>query len=290
MEKPKTLIGKNNILFLTNDSGRELLIHCDNLNIVSDISLFRYNFKNFMFFVYPDKSVLYKDFLPDNYVVKYRPGIEIYKNKLKDDIYDLYNILKDEVDVYYKTDSHINLKGNYIVYKFFIETINSRLNLKLVPKELNICVKSCILENLYLGIGDLTWPQNLGDQTLDNIEDNFYYSDELPFFYCKHKIKNDNDLRFLDYDLNDKTMLLENELVTWNIISKFIIYKKNNDENKQNNIKALIFYDSYLLQNMQLYFDIFDETYFAKNMYSNDLINLIKPDFVFEFRVERFLF
>ena len=33
----KTLIGKNNYLFLINDSGQELKIHCDNLNLVNDI-------------------------------------------------------------------------------------------------------------------------------------------------------------------------------------------------------------------------------------------------------------
>ena len=290
MEISKTLLGKNNILFLTNDNGKELLIHCDNLNLVKDDSLYRYNFKNFMIFVYPDKSVIYKDFLPDEFVVKYRPAIEIYKNKFKDNMHDLYDILKDEKDVYYKTDTHINLKGNYIAYKYFIETINQQYNLQLIPKKLNLTVKSCKLSELQLGVGDLTWTQNLGDQVLVNAEDNYYYSDELPSFYCVHVIKNEEGLRFLDYNLNDKTLLLEDKVVSWDILSNYIICKKNNDKNKKNNLKVLIFYDSFLAQNLSLYFDIFNKTYFVKNIYSNELINLIKPNLVFEFRIERFLF
>ena len=59
----KTLIGKNNILFLMNDSAKELEVHCNNLNLVVDKTLSRYNFENTIFFVYPNKSLIYKDFL-----------------------------------------------------------------------------------------------------------------------------------------------------------------------------------------------------------------------------------
>jgi len=38
-----------------------------------------------------------------------------------------------------------------------------------------------------------------------------------------------------------------------------------------------------------LYIDLFYEVYMIKTIYNNNLIKLISPDFVFEFRVERFL-
>ena len=287
MNDSKTLIGKNDTLFLENDSGNELPIHCNNLNKVFDKSLSRYSFENFMIFVFPDKCLLYKKFLPDNYVVKYRPALDVYKNALKNKVYDLLNILKKEEDIYYKTDTHINLKGSYIVYKFFIEAINLRYNLQIVPKKLNIVSKSCNLSELKLGIGDLTWSSNLGDKILNNTEDNYYYCDELPLFYCRHRIKNEERIRFLDYKLNDITLLLENNIVSWDILSNNIICINNNVNNK---LKVVVFYDSYLAHSLNLYFDIFDKTYFIKDTYSNDLINFIKPDYVFEFRIERFLF
>ena len=48
MEQNKTLIGKDNYLFLTNDSAKELEVHCNNLNLVQDKSLQRYKFDNFL--------------------------------------------------------------------------------------------------------------------------------------------------------------------------------------------------------------------------------------------------
>jgi hypothetical protein len=286
MVEPKTIIGKNNFLFLTNDSAKELQVHCENLNLIQDHTLSRFTFSNYLLFVYPNKSLIYKEFLPDNFVVRYRPALRVYKNKFKDNMYDLYKFLKDETDVYYKTDTHINFKGNYSVYRFFINTINSRLNLNLVPKELSLSIKHCNLCELQLGIGDLTWSGNLGNQHLANTEDNYYYSDEVPLFYCVHKINNEDGIRFLDYNLNDNTSLLENQVVNWDIVSKYIIYKKNDNIH---NLKVLFFYDSLLLHALPLYLDLFSEVYFVKDVYSNDIINLIKPTFVFEFRVERFL-
>ena len=195
--------------------------------------------------------------------------------------------MKNESDVYYKTDTHINIKGNYIVYNYFIDVINNKLNLKLITKEFILNCKKCELKTLSYGIGDLTWPQNLGDQKLIDITDNFYYNKDYINFYCIYKINNQSNIRFLDYQLNDITLNLENSIVDWNIISKHIINVKNNDKVP---LKVLVFYDSFLLACLPLYFDLFNEIHFIKAVYCNNIIDLIKPDFVFEFRVERFLF
>ena len=51
----------------------------------------------------------------------------------------------------------------------------------------------------------------------------------------------------------------------------------------------LIFYDSFLLPMLSVYLNMCREVYMSKNSYSPELINVIQPDYIFEFRVERFL-
>ena len=68
----KTLIGKNNYLFLINDSCRELEVHCNNLLLVQDIKLSHLKiFDNYMIIIFPNKSLYYKKFLPDEYIITY---------------------------------------------------------------------------------------------------------------------------------------------------------------------------------------------------------------------------
>ena len=146
------------------------------------------------------------------------------------------------------------------------------------------------MSTLDQGIGDLTWSTNLGDQQLETTLDNYYFTNDFECFYNKYVIKNDKEIRFLNYELVDETMILENnnEFAHWNIISKYVIYKKNiNNISKK---KVIIFYDSFLLNILPLYLELFYEIYMIKEVYDNNFINLIKPDFVFEFRAERFLF
>jgi hypothetical protein len=285
----KTLIGKNGYLFLINDSANELKVHCENLLLVQDKTLSRYNISKFFLVVFPNKSLIYKKYLPDNYNIKYRPAFVIYKNKLQKNILDGYKILKHETDTYYKTDTHINLKGNYIIYNEFINRINILFNLNINPKKINISRTTCQLTSLNQGIGDLTWSQNLGDQHLDNTIDNYYFTNDFECFYNKYVIKNDSEIRFLNYELIDETMALENqnEFAHWNIISKYIIYKKNS--NSLPKMKVIVFYDSFLLNILPLYLELFYEIYMIKEVYDNKFINLINPDYVFEFRAERFL-
>jgi hypothetical protein len=285
----KTLVGKNGYLFLINDSANELKVHCDNLDLVQDKTLVRYNLNNFFLVVFPNKSLIYKKYLPDNYNIKYRPAFVIYKNKLQKHILDGYKILKNETDTYYKTDTHINLKGNYMIYNEFINRINNLFNLNITPKTIHISHLTCELSRLNHGIGDLTWYQNLGEQELDNALDNYYFTNDFESFYNKYLVKNEREIRFLNYELIDETLILENtnKIADWNVISKYIIYKKNS--NSLPKMKALVFYDSFLLNILPLYLDLFYEIYMIKEIFNTKFINLIKPDYVFEFRAERFL-
>jgi len=283
----KTLIGKNDVLFLQNDSCEELKVHCNNLLKVNDLSLLRYHFNNFIMFVYPNKSFILKDYLPDEYLAKYRPAFQHYKTILQDKMVDLYEFLKHEHDVYYKTDTHINIKGGYLVYKYFISIINERLHINIEPKQLELTVSPCKLNTLPYGIGDLTWESNVGNQVLNNTTDNFYYHKDINCFYCIYKITNESNIRFLNKEFIDQTKNLEGNIVDWNIISEYTINVKHNDKIP---LKIIIFYDSFLLHSLALYFTLFNDVYFIKDVYSVDKINLINPDYVFEFRVERFLF
>jgi len=283
----KTLIGKQNYLFLQNDACRELEVHCNNLNLVNIKELDRYNFTNYFITVYPNKSLVYKNFLPDNYNVQYRPALDIYKNKFNNKIMDAYNFLKHETDVYSKTDTHINFKGNYIVYCNFIDNINALYDLNLIKKDIQILCKSNSPE---LGVGDLTLKINLGEQILTDISDTYYYSNDVVTLFPNHKITNDNITFVFNYNLQDKTteLIEQNRCYEWDIISNYIIYRKN--VNIVNKYKYLIFYDSFLLNSLSLYLELFYEVYLVKNTYNTDIIEKINPDYVFEFRVERFLF
>jgi hypothetical protein len=285
----KTLIGKNNYLFLINDSAKELEVHCNNLNLVNDKQFNRYKFDNFLLVVIPNKSLVYKKFLPDDYIVKYRPALNDYKTFFGNKILDTYDALKNEENTYYKTDTHINMKGNYVVYKQFIQKINELYNLNVKIVDISFKCKECILSNLNIGIGDLLWKNNLGEQIVneENKMDLFYYSDDITYLYYKHKINDDDQLRILDKDFVDQNIKLQNSLLSWEILSEYILYKKNNTDD---NLKVIIFYDSFLISFLDIYLKLFKEVYMIKEIYNPKYIDALKPDYVFEFRVERFLF
>ena len=283
----KTLIGKNNYLFLINDSAKEMEVHCNNLNLVNDKKLSRYNLDNkFLLIVIPNKSLIYKDFLPDNYKVKYRPALDDYKKIFGNKIIDAYEILKNETDIYFKTDTHINMKGNYIVYKYFIEKLNNIYGINIKSHDIILSKKECILSSLNYGIGDLTWETNLGGQIIEdkNKMDVFYYSSDVEYIYCKHKITINDEIRILNKDLFiDINNDLQGKHITWEIMSNNILYRKNETNEK---LKVLIFYDSFLISLLDLYLRSFSEVYMIKEIYNKKYIDIIKPDYIFEFRAE----
>jgi hypothetical protein len=292
MEKPKTLIGKDNYLFLINDSARELEVHNDNVCLVSNNFHERYknNINKLLLIVIPNKSLVYKHLLPEPYDLRFRPGFKKYKNIFQHRILDGYSFLKNTSDTYYKTDTHINLKGNLLIYQHFIQKIKKLFDIHIHEKEIQLSKMDCdSLSKLGKGNGDLTWPKNLEEQKLHDISDTFYFYEGIPEFYCSYVVKEDSKIRILKYDnhnLEDKTNENIDKVVEWNIVSNYIFYCKNNLEEKK---RVLIFYDSFLLPALPLYFDMFYEIYFCKDIYNNDMIDCIQPDYIFEFRCERFL-
>ena len=298
----KTLIGKDGYLFLINDSNKEFDIHVNGYTTVCQDSFKKYEnyLDKFVIFIYPDKSYHLKNFLPDNIISQYRPGFLLYKEYFKDKLIDFTEILKHLEEPFYKTDTHINFLGGYYTNYYFIEQINILFNMNLNFKELNINKKNICLLDLNLGIGDLLFKENIGDlvnNNNDNNIDTYYYNDDIQYFYIKYLIDNNEKIIynntkifFMKAENNkivDYTPQLVGNYATWDIISKHIIYVEN--ESIQNNNKILIFYDSFLLHSIQLYFNLFKYTYFSKTGFSHEIIEILKPDYIFEFRVERFL-
>jgi hypothetical protein len=238
-----------------------------------------------MLVVFPDKSIYYNEYLPDNYHAKFRPNLDICKVILNNKIIDVYEFIKDIPNCYYKTDTHINFKGAYIVYTKFINKINEVFFLNVDIKELVIKQIDIELNHLNIGIGDLTWNTNLGNQTLVDKCDTYYYSDDIMQIYPNYTIVNDGYIKIYDYALNDKTISLIGFTFDWSIVSNNIIYKNNSNKK----YRVLFFYDSFLLNTLPLYLEMFSEVFMIKSRYSSDIINKINPDFVFEFCVERFL-
>ena len=288
----KTLIGKNNYLFLMNDSANGLENHC-NHKYSKEINISIYNkiIDKFLLIVFPDKECICNNFLPNTFKINNRYCLNKYKLELKNNIIDTTGLL--EYTDYYITDTHMNIKGLYKVYKETIIQFNklfnknvSIINTDLKQEQINN------LQSLQLGLGDLTWDINKGDLKLNNINDVYYTINQNFPFYCKLKITNplnveNVNINILNGLLDNVTDQYLNNIITWQILSDNIIESKNN--NNGNNIKVLIFYDSFLIQIVPLIMKTFKHCFFSKTNINYNLIDKINPNFVLEFRVERFL-
>jgi hypothetical protein len=289
----KTLIGKDNYLFLINDSANELGVHNDNILYINDSYVDKYMLiKNkFLLIIIPNKSYIYKHLLDDKYNLQYRPAAQLCINKLENHVLDGYEILKNTKNTYYKTDTHINLYGNYLIYLNFIDKINNLFNLNIDKKIINILSRESILSSEKQGIGDLTWESNLGSLVLEEVnkKDIFYYSNDFDKIFNEYIINPDDKIRLLEFKENIITDITNNKigsLIEWNILSSYILYTKNNINPSY---KVLIFYDSMLCSVLGLYLILFDEVYLSKSAFNINLVNQINPDYVFEFRIERFI-
>lgn len=290
-DKPKTLIGKEDYLFLQNDSNRELDVHCNNLLMVdSDFSIIM---ENYLLIVFPDKSLIYNKFLPDGYNAIYRPGYEFYANILKDNILDLFPVLKDK-DTYFKNDTHMNLYGAYLSYQCVIDKLNDLFDMNLNKFEYDL-IK--IEDPTYQY--DLLQEYNLKGQHInDKSEKHLYHCGCDNFYFNNYKIQRDNiyNLSLLSYDLIDTTDQYIDTVVDWELLISNIIH--TNYSEVKNDYKVVIFYDSFLISSFLLWVRTFKEIYFIRNSHckylfdvksNRELIEKINPDYIFDFRVERML-
>ena len=284
----KTLLGKEGWLFLKNDAARELEVHCNNLCIPNEVvqrSRYATHLHKYCLTIFPNKSYLYSVYLPDGYNAIYRPGFNVYKKMLKDHLLDGYEILKGETETFYKTDTHINFKGAYLVYREWVRHVNKLFSLHIPILDVPILRK--FLPSLAeVGVGDLTVDSNRGSVKIEDTSDAYFYTDSIAVTspFLKYTI-GDGSIQLLSYTLENVTHTYHGKILDWNVLSKHVLFIKGGSGEK----RVLIFHDSFLLSTMSLYMNIFNETYMAKHTYDPALVDLIKPDYVFEFRVERFL-
>lgn len=286
--KIKTLFGKEDYLFLINDASKSLENHCNN------ISIFNFNYinvyykyiesKKILFFMFPDKEIICKDYLPDKYKIINRDKMNYYKLNFFDLFYDSSKLF--DVNDFYKTDTHINLKGMLKFYNEVCKIISEKLNINIKTRYFDIKMKEVI------GNGDLIQGVNIGTNIAKKIKEKLYYIEDdisiINGIYSKKKIyyKN-NNIKLLDKNLKNISDNYDKKSLYWNDIKHLIFYSKN--ENIYNNIKVVIFYDSFLASTLNLYTELFNEVYMIKNIFNTKFIEYINPDFVLEFRIERFL-
>jgi hypothetical protein len=285
----KTLVGKNGYLFLTNDTCNSIQKHTilnENMNDNNLKRVYDKYKKDIVFLVFPDKEILCKKYLPDNISCEYRNELQVYKKYFGSKLIDPIEVL-DYTD-YYKTDTHINNKGALKVFNLFLETLQNNFSISFIfdnyYEEIN--VKS--LNEIGRGIGDMTWERNLGNIKLDNTEDIYYKINCDGFVYHIYNNSMNDPYKILNYDLTDITDNIYDKQIGWNIISENILFKKN--EKYKIKKKVILFYDSFLAQTVNLYKNIFEEIYLIKSFHDEKIINKIKPDLIYVFCIERFLF
>jgi len=266
-----TLEGRNNYLFLVNDSNNEIKQHFDDIyKHQFDSKLFRKAFSlkkkkfremnaEYYFFIFPDKSLACKDYLPFNFK-------NIYRNydKIKDLVPDFLENLSEKH--YFRLDSHLNYSGGKKLCQKILEHINNDFNKKIFEK--------LILENAE--------PLKIGREHDLLMEKNWSYSTN----------KRNNYQIIGDYFTVTSSHLtnLENEIPEE---FKFCRLRKSayiKNENSFSNLKLLVFSDSFFEFIARYIYLYFEETFFYwdHNTLNKDLIEWYKPDIIIEIRAERF--
>ena len=286
--KIKTLFGKDDYLFLINSIGKSLENHCMiskkiNISNLNKYAEYIYS-KKILFFMFPDKEIICNNFLPDNYKILNRDKMSYYKLFFFDLFYDSTHLF--DITDYEKTDTHINLKGMLKFYNKACKIISNILNINIKTREFDIKMKEVI------GNGDLIQGVNIGTNIATKTKANFYFVDEdisiINTIYSKEKIYDkNNNIKLLDKNLKNISDNYDKKSLYWDDIKDLILYRKNNNIN--NNIKVAIFYDSFLASTINLYTELFNEVYMIKSIFNAKFIEYINPDFILEFRIERFL-
>ena len=286
--KIKTLFGKDNYLFLINDLSKSLENHCKSTSLFNINSIKAYNkyikSRKILFFMFPDKEIICKDYLPDKYKILNRDKMSYYKMNFLDLFYDSTELF--DITDYEKTDTHINLKGMLKFYNKACKIIHNILNINIKTRDFDIKMKEVI------GNGDLIQGVNIGTNIATKTKEIFYFVDEdisiINTIYGKKKIYDkNNNIKLLDKNLKNISDNYDKKSLYWDDIKYLILYSKN--KNINNNIKVVIFYDSFLASTINLYTELFNEVYMIKSIFSAKFIEYINPDFVLEFRIERFL-
>jgi hypothetical protein len=282
----KTIIGKNNYLFLSTEVEK----HTGHIG--SNHGFLKQKYLPYMskllLIIFPSKCVVCKSNLPDDIQCDFRDGLKNHKEVLQNNIIDCFEECNEE-EMFYKTDSHMNLLGAERVYKMFLKKMSDLFNLSINEKKIIVERQEVnALSDLKLEMGDLAWIANLGNQQIDSTKDNFFYSEEVEIIFCKRVVSDEGKMRVLTKELKDITKDVEGQRVEWNnILSPYILFQRN--EESEINKKVIIFYDSFLVNTLSLYLEMFREVFLIKTEFQGHYVDIINPDYVIEFRAERFL-
>lgn len=283
----KTLVGKDGYLFLINDSANEIGKHSESFVPNCNLDMYKNIFEKIFLLVFPDKSYVCRNFLPDEYNdVENCNTIDVYKDYFGNKM--VYPIEIIDHTMFYKTDTHMNLFGVYNVLKYFIEHLKKNFNIELNFPEITLSsmnAKNGII-NLGKGIGDLMFYHNKGNLLIENTPEIYYYSNDLKNIYLGEKINDNSDVRILDYNLNDHTSEFNDQQIDWNIVSKYILHS---EQDVGIDKKILVFYDSFSLQILDRLLKISNNVYLMKSSIYYPVINIINPNIILELHVERFL-
>lgn len=267
-----TLKGKEDYLFLINDSNNEIRQHFDQ-SYVNDFNPTFFieklndkveycrskNIKHF-FFIVPDKSYVCREFLPFD-VKTIKRNYDLIKHLVPD--------FSDNLDhtCYLNTDTHINFIGGKELSYNILNYIDNNFKRDDFDRLIDEQTIENFVESPYY---DLTFP------------DNWSYSEEEKFEY-----------------LNEKTVVIKNKYLKDQKESlpeqfKYFFERETNyylNEKGFTNLKILVLNDSstnLLKEVLSIYCKelicYWDHWYFNK-----ELIEWYKPDIILEIRTERFL-
>ena len=278
----KTLYGKEDYLFLINDNSNSLINHCKKFHDFNVNSINRYltyiKSKKIFLFVFPDKEIICKEFLPDDYIIKNRSKLDYYKVTFFNLLYDTTNLF--DISDYDKSESHINLKGMIKFYYKICDILSNKFNVEINKKKIELS------ESIKQGNGDLIQGVNIGTNIAKKIYEKTYTTNNN-ISIINNIYRENSNLKILDKDFNDISNDFYSKKFLWIDIKKRILYFEN--ENSLNNLKIMIFHDSFLASTLNLYGEMFKYVYCVKHIFANELVEYIKPDYILELRIERFL-
>lgn len=275
----KTLHGKDNYLFLINDSNQELKQHFSNFtfdikvlnNVCEYIKRNTSKYKNYIIFILPDKSVIYPEYLPKEYD-KYnknkiqRFSVNYIKKKVGSYVIDLYDFIIQckqlGIQTYPKTDTHISPLMSLYLVKHILYNIDNTIEFpEFDLKEITF-------------YGDLTSEINNGKRP--------YVPEKIliPDHNIKYSVKY---FRYENNKLND--IQIENYWFPDIDRRNIVIYLTN--PNASNNHKLLLFGTSFSEKMKDFYILFVHEVYFIYSRVNDDLIDLISPTYIINERVER---
>ena len=287
----KTLVGKEGYLFLINDSNRELDVHISGFDPrvgERDFTQLAVHIFKYHLIIFPDKSVICRDKLPLPPEKIYRHGLEECRRFIGDRLIDPTPLLVPSD--YYKTDTHMNLKGLLKCASLAMTCMGIPFPYK--PKELRLEAKTCILSEDVQELGDLTWPSNLGKTKIKRSEltDTYFSASCIKKYYDSPATAPEVTV----YSLSDDSLQIANideaAILSWDVMSSHIIEIRNtNPGDCATDLRWLIFYDSSLTAIIDLVRLCCSRAYFVKDCYSKRIVDIIDPDQILEFRTERFL-